>query len=100
MCGKCVRGVGTPGLADLYLAPVTAAGREPGKSGKAQSEPILPVDRAFVVQFGRPEVMGGDAVGRVEHVVSGRSSRFTDGDRLLAVLRGVLRDLDSESQED
>jgi len=57
-----------------------------------ESPTLLP-DRAFVVEF----TAGGDAMridqlsGRVEHVVSGRATRFTTAGELLEFVHGVLR---------
>ncbi len=57
-----------------------------------ESPTLLP-DRAFVVEF----TTGGDAMridqlsGRVEHVVSGRATRFATAGELLEFVHGVLR---------
>ena len=52
---------------------------------------VLPIDRAFVVQFS-PEtsLAGGPLGGRVEHVHSGRSARFESLDQLLDFVDRVL----------
>jgi hypothetical protein len=42
-----------------------------------QSEPTLPSNRAFVVQFrAETELAPGRCAGRVEHLVSGQATRF------------------------
>ena len=52
----------------------------------------LPVERAFVVHL-RPEALPekGLLVGRVEHVVSGRSEHFDSLPELLAFLGRTVR---------
>jgi hypothetical protein len=57
----------------------------------------LPVERAFVVHL-RPEALPeeGLLVGRVEHVVSGRSEHFDSLPELLAFLGRVLKNLRNE----
>ena len=65
-----------------------------------ESPTLLP-DRAFVVEF----TSGGDAMrvdqlsGRVEHVVSGRATRFTTAGELLEFVHGVLRSGASERKK-
>ena len=58
----------------------------------APSQPSLPTNRAFLVQF-RPQA--GETspayAGRVEHVVSGEGTRFHSLDELLAFMIRVLR---------
>lgn len=58
--------------------------------GKAQPTVAFPTERAFVIQF-RAET---DRAGRVEHVVSGRSTRFHSAEDLLAFIARVLSTLD------
>ena len=57
----------------------------------------LPVDRAFVLQFDSscpPECEPRDATcGRVEHVVSGRASRFRSFDEMRLFVTAVLREI-------
>lgn len=54
----------------------------------------LTPQRAFVIQFrADTDVTSGHLVGRVEHVVSGRSVRFATLDALLAFVTGVLQDV-------
>jgi len=60
---------------------------------------VLPVDRAFVVQFS-PEtsVADGRLGGRVEHVHSGRSAHFESLDQLLAFVGQVLSEPSNETK--
>ena len=53
----------------------------------------LPPDRAFVVEFGtaRPAAPDDSLSGRVEHVISGRATRFESAGELLAFVRDVMR---------
>ena len=59
----------------------------------------LPADHAFVLQFEASCGAGGGARGRVEHVVSGRTSRFQSIDELATFLAAVLRDVAVNSGE-
>jgi hypothetical protein len=55
-----------------------------------QSQPSLPANRAFLVQF-RTQATGASAYeGRVEHVVSGQVARFQSVEELLAFMIRVL----------
>jgi hypothetical protein len=57
-----------------------------------QSQPSLPTNRAFLVQFRAQATEASPAyAGRVEHVVSGEGSRFQSLDELLAFMIRVLR---------
>ena len=62
------------------------------------SQPSLPTNRAFVVQF-RTQPTGGSSAydGRVEHLVSGQVARFHSLEELLAFMVGVLTDVDEDS---
>jgi hypothetical protein len=65
------------------------------------SQPALPADRAFVVQFRAQPADGVPSYdGRVEHLVSGEEARFHSLEELLAfmirVLNDVQRPLDAE----
>jgi hypothetical protein len=64
----------------------------------ARSQPSLPTNRAFVVQF-RPAAPGAVPVytGRVEHVVSGAMTRFHSLDELLAFMCRVLLQVEHET---
>jgi hypothetical protein len=63
-----------------------------------QSQPSLPTNRAFVVQF---RVSPAGAVpryeGRVEHVVSGKVTRFHSLEELLAFMIRVLTDVQHQA---
>ena len=60
----------------------------------APSQPSLPSNRVFVVQF-RPQPPGGPAGydGRVEHLVSGQVARFHTLEELLAFMTRVLAEV-------
>ena len=61
------------------------------KADLEQNPPYAPA-QAFVVQFGRETVVDtGRLVGRVEHVVSGKVSRFQSLDELVAFMTEVRR---------
>jgi len=60
---------------------------------KVGDTPLFPPGHWFVVQFRRGESTGDAAVGRVEHVLSGRSARLEDFEQLKAFLLQVLCDL-------
>jgi len=58
------------------------------------SQPSLPTDRAFVVQFRAKSTDGPLSwEGRVEHLVSGQVARFSSPEELLAFLSNVLSDV-------
>jgi hypothetical protein len=60
----------------------------------SMSQPSLPTDRAFVVQF-RVQPAGALSPydGRVEHVVSGQVAHFHSLEELLAFMTRVLTDV-------
>jgi hypothetical protein len=62
------------------------------------SQPALPANRAFVVQF-RPPLPEGSPTydGRVEHLVSGQEARFHSLKELLAFMIRVLTDVQQQS---
>ena len=64
----------------------------------APSQPSLPSDRVFVVQF-RHQPSGAPAGynGRVEHLVSGRVARFHSLEELLAFMRRVLAEVEQQA---
>jgi hypothetical protein len=67
------------------------------KSQLEQSPTYAPA-QAFVVQFGRETALDtGRMAGRVEHVVSGKATRFQSLDELLAFMREVLHEVASTS---
>jgi hypothetical protein len=62
------------------------------------SQPALPANRAFVVQFRPPAPDGAPTYdGRVEHLVSGQVARFHSLEELLAFMVRVLTDVDKDS---
>ena len=55
------------------------------------SQPTLPANRAFLVQFRAPAPEGSPACdGRVEHVVSGETAHFHSWEALRAFMTDVL----------
>ena len=64
----------------------------------SQSQPSLPTNRAFLVQFRLQATEASRAyAGRVEHVVSGEGSRFQSLEELLAFMIRVLRHVQQAS---
>jgi hypothetical protein len=64
----------------------------------SQSQPSLPTNRAFLVQFRLQSTEASPAyAGRVEHVVSGEGTRFHSLDELLAFMIRVLRHVQQAS---
>lgn len=60
------------------------------------ADPLLPVERAFVVQLHATAVVGqGQLTGRVENVLSGRAAHFDTLDELLAFMVRVPAGLES-----
>ena len=63
-----------------------------------QSEPSLPTNRVFVVQFrAQPTRVSSSYDGRVEHLVSGQVARFHSLEELLGFMVGVLADVQALS---
>ena len=64
----------------------------------ASSQPSLPSNRVFVVQF-RTQPPGGPAGydGRVEHLVSGQVARFHSLEELLAFITRVLAEVEQQT---
>jgi hypothetical protein len=62
-----------------------------------QSQPSLPTNRAFVVQFRTPSTGASPYTGRVEHVVSGQVARFQSLEELLTFMIHVLTDVQDPS---
>jgi hypothetical protein len=62
------------------------------------SQPSLPTNRVFVVQF-RPQPPGASSVydGRVEHLISGQVARFHSLEELLGFMVSVLADVQTQS---
>jgi hypothetical protein len=67
-------------------------------SAVPQSQPSLPTNRAFVVQF-RAQPAGPSPCyeGRVEHVVSGQVARFHSLEELLAFMTRMLTDVEEQA---
>jgi hypothetical protein len=62
------------------------------------SQPALPTNRAFVVQFRAPLPEGSPTYdGRVEHLVSGPEARFHSLEELLVFMIRVLTDVQKQS---
>jgi len=59
-----------------------------------QREPLFPSARAFIVQFTRDAEVGAEVGirGRIEHVTSGQSTRFTTADDLFNFVREIMKD--------
>jgi hypothetical protein len=56
----------------------------------------LPRDRVFVVELGSDaDPSQGRLVGRVEHVDSGQSARFTTGEEMNEFFARVLREVEA-----
>jgi hypothetical protein len=61
------------------------------------SQPALPTNRAFVVQF-RAQPTGASAYeGRVEHLVSGQVARFHSLEELLTFMTRVLTEVQEQA---
>jgi hypothetical protein len=68
--------------------------------GSAQDQPSLPTRRAFVVQLhAQSKIEKGQFKGRVEHIVSGRSTHFSSMKALKVFMRYVLTEGRSEEPE-
>src|SRR5262252_6638315 len=89
----------------LYSAPVTGKARmcpmHPhvcrGTVSMTQSQPTLPSNRAFVVQF-RAQSSGAllSWAGRVEHLVSHQGARFQSLAELLEFMTRVLTEVEAQ----
>jgi len=65
-----------------------------------RDQPPLPTQRAFVVQLhAESKIEKGQFKGRVEHIVSGRSTHFSTIKTLKAFIRHVLTEERSEEPE-
>jgi hypothetical protein len=63
------------------------------------SQPSLPTNRVFVVQFRPPSTCtSGSYRGRVEHLVSGEVVRFPSTEALLAFMRRVLSEVEHDER--
>ena len=64
----------------------------------SRSQPSLPTNRAFVVQFRTQSTEASPSyTGRVEHVVSGEMARFQSLEEMLAFMIRVLMQVQHES---
>ena len=65
----------------------------------APSQPSLPTNRVFVVQFRlSPTEAPAGYDGRVEHLVSGQVARFHSLEGLLAFMIRVLADVEHQAE--
>jgi hypothetical protein len=63
----------------------------------SQSQPSLPSNRVFVVQFRvQPPSAASSYDGRVEHLVSGQVARFHSLEELLGFMVSVLADVQEQ----
>jgi hypothetical protein len=66
-------------------------GVESPDPGQAHTPSTLPYARAFVVQFSaETDARRGTVTGRIEHLQTGRRSRFVSTDELLAWVMAML----------
>jgi len=65
------------------------------RPSSGQPVPELPAWKAFVVQFSRE---AGSFAGRVEHLSSGRRSRFNSAAELVATLETLLDEIGASSE--
>jgi hypothetical protein len=64
----------------------------------SQSQPSLPSNRVFVVQFRvQPAGASSSYEGLVEHLVSGQVTRFRSLEELLTFMVSVLADVEAQS---
>ena len=65
----------------------------------APSQPSLPSNRVFVVQFRtQPTEAPSRYDGRVEHLVSGQVARFHSLEELLAFMTRMLSEVDQQAE--
>ena len=70
-------------------------GAESPIPGPAHTPPALPYAKAFVVQFSaETDPRLGTTTGRVEHLQTGRRSRFASADELVAWIMAMLAGAD------
>ena len=63
----------------------------------SRSQPTLPSNRAFVVQFrAQPSITPPSWAGRVEHLVSHQVARFQSLDELLEFMTRVLIEVEAQ----
>ena len=74
---------------------------EERKMRTARDQPLLPTHRAFVVQlYAASRIEKGQFKGRVEHIVSGRSTHFSTMKALKAFMHRVLTEEQPDEPED
>jgi len=67
--------------------------------GGAENRPALPFAKAFVVQFGaETDARLGKVTGRIEHLQTGRRSRFASADDLLACIMAMLAGVEASHE--
>jgi hypothetical protein len=75
-------------MSEIYAAMAV------GAPTMSSSQPALPANQAFVVQFRAPLAEGAQTYdGRVEHLVSGQEARFHSLEELLVFMISVLTDI-------
>ena len=57
---------------------------------RPSTEPNLPADRAFVIQFRTAPISAQPAQGRAEHVVTGTAAHFANWSELRSFVESVL----------
>lgn len=72
-------------------------GEHEAETTEATKTPEFPLWKAFVVQFGRGEG-SGSFCGRVEHLSSGRRTRFGSREELLAALEHEIAEIEKSSE--
>jgi hypothetical protein len=79
------------------------AAREEGDSPvphRTDSPSALPYAKAFIVQFGEEtDARLGNVTGRIEHLQTGRRSRFASIDELLASVMAMLARVDASRDD-
>jgi hypothetical protein len=71
-------------------------GAESPDLGRGHTQSALPYAKSFVVQFSADtDLRLGITTGRVEHLQTGRRSRFASADELLAWITAMLAVADS-----
>ena len=69
-------------------------------SGRADTPSALPYAKAFVVQFSaETDGRRGTVTGRIEHLQTGRRSRFVSTDELLAWIMAMLAGEDTPRED-
>jgi len=75
-------------------------GAESPTPDRAHTPPALPYAKAFVVQFSaETDARRGTVTGRIEHLQTGRRSRFVSTDELLAWIMAMLAGADAAREE-